>query len=137
MRNSGRKTGTVLEHTKSAGRFVVLLRLALIFNIRLFRNIAQIFKPIVGTIAVNVVNLTNRPISGHVQPHKPVALVDFLVYGSDNVPIGSCASSNGTLARSRLFQSTDKVSGFGAIVENFFESCLCKHSKTLTQTERA
>jgi hypothetical protein len=36
-----------------------------------------------------------------------------------------------------LFKSTSKKSRFWIVIKHFFESCLCKHSRTLTHFERS
>ena len=92
-------------------------------------NRTQIAPPVVGAVAVNVVNLFGRPLPGHIQPSQSVRQMQCIINADDNVAITHFAPSfvAQTAPPSRF--SPSKLACFGAIMHQRFKSfCRQTHS---------
>ena len=131
------KSRAIFENAKSACRFVAYLCFLLVLNVLRLCDVAQVYKTIVRSVAVFMVNLTNWPQAGHVQPSKSMTFMQLVVNGSDHVSFIRKTAGCFSLAYARLFKSAREHPRFWVVVKHFFESCLCKHLRTLTHFERA
>ena len=132
MRYSRSKTSTVFESSKHSGGLVAALRFALVFCVLLPAYVAKIAKSIIAAVAVNVVNLTCRPISGNVKPRQTMTRIQLAIDRSHQVAFICSATRYCTFAYARLFVAARKHAGIRVIKQNFFDSYLVQHPRTLT-----
>ncbi len=92
MRYACSKSRAIFENSKNARRFVALLCFSLVLNILLLRDVAQVFKTIVRSVSVYVVNMTLRPVSRHVKPSQSMTAVKSVVDGCDKIAMACNAA---------------------------------------------
>lgn len=83
----------LLPDAKVSGS-IVGLRVPLVLHIFGLRNIAKVDEPVIGRVAVDVVNDAARPASGHVHPRNPVREVNLPVNRHLNAPGRILVSDN-------------------------------------------
>ena len=132
MRNTCSKAISVFKCPEDAGGFVAALRFSLVFYVLSLTYVAQILKTVIRSVTVHVVNLTFRPFSNHVQPCKPMALVNLAVYRGYKVSFFGQTSRYRTLGCAWLFKFPSKNARVRIVVKNLLESVLCQHTGTLT-----
>jgi len=100
------------------------LRLPLVLHVHGRRNVAQVFNSVVAPYAVDVVNITTRPIAEHVQPGKPMSPVEPVVETDPDIPrFGFPASDTAGKAISPLSgHGSREDAGFWVVVEKFTQA---------------
>ena len=73
-------------HTCKAAA-VVFTQFMAVMRVFLVSSFTQIAKPIVGSVAVYVVNLMRRPFAGHVKPRKSVREIQIIVEPNNIVSV--------------------------------------------------
>jgi len=131
------KSRAIFKNAKNACRFIVHLCFSLVLNVLFLRNIAQVFKTIVRSIAVYMVNLPVWKFSRHIQPSKPMAFISFSVNRSYLIFVKGKTTRYFSLFYPRLFQPSNKNTSVWVVIKNFFKSALCNHPTTLTHFERS
>lgn len=94
---------------------------------------SQIFKTIVRSISIYVVNHFRRHFSSFVHPHKPVGRVMFPVYFQIDIPFmvkvaRFSANSNFT---SRRFP--EEITRFRVVIKNLGQFFMCQHERDFTR----
>jgi len=103
-----------------------LVRFMLVLHVFCMRNIPQIAKPVVSLDVVDVVNLTKRPTTSHIQPRKTMSHISDVVNAKNDISLGIQVVfylvSWAQVAIS-TFQSLKK-SSFRVVRNEFFQSLL-------------
>lgn len=88
-------------------------------------GISQVAEPVVAGVAVDVVDMPERPFASHVQPSKPVSPVVLAVNHNSDAPILLQASGNvsGSVARAGTVCTAKKDSCLGVVLQHLSESC--------------
>lgn len=98
--------------------------------IYVYRNVSQVFYPVVIANTVDMVSLLLRPFSVNVQPCKPMCRESFPFYINPSVPI-----PNGAGHRSNYCCSSGKKISKNSsrcfVVKDFFQTRLRKHFGSL------
>lgn len=131
------KSSAIFENAKNACRFVAYLCFSLVLNVLRLRYLTQVYKTIVRSIAVYMVNLPVWKFSCHIQPSESVAFIGFSVNRSYPIFFIGKAARYFSLFYASLFQSSNKNTSIWVVIKNFFKSVLCNHSTTLTHFERS
>ena len=131
------KSRAIFENAKNACRFVAHLCFSLVLNVLCMRNISQVFKTIVRSIAVYMVNLPIWKFSSHIQPSKPMAFISFSVNRSYLIFFKGKTARYFSLFYAGLFQPSNKNTSVWVVIKNFSKSALCNHPTTLTHFERS
>ena len=105
-------------NAQQTASFIPCSRAFLVLDISRRRYISQVSKRIVSWVAINVVNITRRPISGNVKPSKPVGTVVPFVYFNNSVPVElNVASRRPWDNFSASFYFPNKFACFGTVVQ--------------------
>lgn len=112
------KSRAILENSENACGLVVPLCFALVLNVLRLRYIAQIFKTIVRSVAIDMVNLTLWPASSHVQPCQSMALVQLAVNRRDDIAILGHTAGDLALRDSRLLEPSRENSSLRAVIKD-------------------
>ena len=112
------KSRAILENSENACGLVVPLCFTLVLNVLRLRYIAQVFKTIVRSIAIDMVNLTLWPASSHVQPCQSMALVQFAVNRRDDIAIPGHTAGNLALRNSWLLEPSRENSSIRAVIKD-------------------
>ncbi len=106
------------RNTKQAARLVSVMRAFLILNVARCGHIPKVVKRIVSRVAVNVIDITSRPIAGHVEPSQSICSVAPFVDPHYQVAfwisVACQRAGNNLTAR---FYTPSKCAGFRAIVQ--------------------
>jgi len=137
VRYACHKSKAIFENAKNACRFVAYLCFSLVLNVLRLRDITQVFKTIVRSIAVYMVNLPVWKFSRHIQPSKPMAFISFSVNRSYLIFVKGKTTRYFSLFYPSLFQPSNKNTSVWVVIKNFFKSVLCNHPTTLTHFERS
>lgn len=108
----------VPAHTEKAG-FVGFCWLTHVLQIAKPRDFTKVFKPIVLLVAIFMVNVMQRRLSGHVKPRKPMCQSFLVVDG--NCPIAGIGWAARTFAdqiRSVMVSFPHKLACVGVIVQD-------------------
>lgn len=99
------------------------------------RNVSKIFKAIVRSIAVYMVNVLYWPATAHIEEGQPVRQKSFSVNADDYIALYLTASNASRFdaagMRISLHQPC-KCAGLRLIVQKFFEAFLRKHGDHFT-----
>ena len=128
------KVISVFKNPHNSSGLIAFLCFPLILCIFCFCNISQIFKSVIGSIPIYVVNLVLRPITGHVQPSKSMAAVWLAINRRCKISLRRHAPRNTSFRDSRLFQFSRKNSCFWVVVKDLLKAGLGEHPRTLTQS---
>jgi hypothetical protein len=107
----------VPSDAKQSRAFIAALRSSLILEILASAYISQIAKRVVGSIAINMVDIKCRPLAGHIQPRKAVRPVAFPIDKNKQVAFAVVAPNNGFRAL-----NAQKLASFGIVVKKFAQT---------------
>ena len=130
---AGHETATAArgDYAKQPGA-AVLAGSQAVFHIGAVRNVAQIAKSIIESVAVDMVNIVFRPNAGHVEPSEPMGLVTLAKY-NDNRAIFGLVGVTGNLSRlgASTVRKPSENPGFGAIIDSFEQVCVSDHDLSI------
>ena len=110
------------RHAKVSAGSISVVMFALVLNVARCCNITKIFKRIVFSISVYVINVVRRPVSCHVKPSKATGAVPRAINPYDSVTIWPNVSSlRSGHDFSASFFCPRKNSGFRVIIKNFLK----------------
>lgn len=110
------------QNNANESRLVAPVWLANILRIARFVNYSKVGKPVVGLVAVDMVNQPFGPLAGHVQPNQSMCLVNFAFYADG--AISKFVDVSGNIANMNTLGCSfnpSKLSGFGVIMKNVFK----------------
>ena len=113
-------------NTQKSSSFVSNVCTFLVLNVARSRNISKIAKSIVAWVAVNVVNVTQRPCAGHVKPRQTAGSIPSFV------DTNNCVSFRFGIPRNRprnnltaRFDAPSKLACFGIVVQQCTQLVKC------------
>ena len=107
-------------------RFVIAPRFNFILNVHGLSDVAQITKPIIGSVSINVVNVFVRPLAVNVKPNKAMHNSWMAINHQLQVTSGEI-SSNLTGSDRAFVDAPSHNSGLRIVGKKLVESRLCKH----------
>lgn len=91
--------------------FLTVMR---VFNVSGF---AQIAKPIVRSVSVNVINLMRRPFIRHIQPRQPMREVQHVVQPNNTIPVFHLTARFSSGRTTAAFCFPSKFAGVGIVID--------------------
>ena len=115
-----------LRHPQKPPGLVTGVCSFLVLNVARRRNITKVAKSIVARVAVNVINGTRRPRTGHIKPRQPISSVASFIDANNSVSfrfgIPSNHPRNNFTAR---FDAPSKAPCFGIVVQQCTQLVKC------------
>ena len=109
------------RHPKPAGQ-VAGPRLALVLLVDAAADAAQVAPPVVGPVAVDVVNFSARPLAAHPEPRNSVGLVGIPVDANPDVAVWPFVAYDGAGWRALGRNSSRESSGIRVVVDEAAQS---------------
>lgn len=119
-------TAFKFRHAQKTTCFVSFVRLFLILNILSGGNISKIAKRVIAWVAINMVNVAQRPITSHVKPRQSTSSISSFVDANNCVSFGPYVSRD--CSRYNLaacFDAPSKMSSFWLVMQQFMQLFKC------------